>query len=170
MYHKILSLLAIVSHYYKWFVDSPIKSTMPIFTEWLIPEALGLHTEVWVRAGQQIEGTGFHRSLQVELGVAEKEPQNWDLVRVEVAWKIPKEFFIDPWQLQRSGPMMIIGEMVDVWVEWNTDDLKQLIDLEAPSYSPKALEFPLKALLFIKKHDFETKQYNQTTSSSFSYC
>lgn len=166
MFGKVLALVAALSQYYRWFVDSPIKNTMPIFTEWLIPEALGLHTEVWVRAAASVESeaagsTGFHRRLQLELGVAEKEPQDWEKARMEVSWRVPKAFFVDPWQMERiSGQAMLMsGEEADVWVRWNTDDLKQAIDLEVPSYSLKAQDFTLRASLYIQKHDFMLKQY-----------
>jgi hypothetical protein len=160
MYHRVLALLAALTSYYRWFLDSPIKSTMPIFTEWLIPEALGLHTEVWVRAGASLEGTGFHRRYKLELGVAEKEPQNWDLARIEVSWRVPRGFFVDPWQLERDRRAgFVAGETADVWLQWNTDDIKPAIDLEVPAYNVRAQDFTLKASLFVKKHDYLAKQY-----------
>lgn len=162
MLEKVFLFLGIVGKYYKWFFNSPMKDAMPIFTEWLIPEALGLHTEVWIRAGQQMESCGFHKSLQLDLSVAEKEPQNWEVVRVEVAWRIPRSFIIDPWQLERMGPKAITNDDVDAWVEWNTDDLKGVVDLEAPEYAPSALEYTFKASLYARKRDYDAKQWGLT--------
>jgi len=163
MYHKLLTILAVLGKYYRWFLDSPIKSTMPIFTEWLIPEALGMHTEVWIRAGGSFLDTksgltGFHRHYRLELGVAEKDPQDWDLARVEVSWRVSRAFFVDPWQMERTGEEVVRGQTADVWVRWNTDDMKQSIDLEVPVYSMKAQDFTMRATLFVKKHDPLQKQ------------
>lgn len=165
MFGKVLAVLAALSQYYRWFIDSPIKNTMPIFTEWLIPEALGLHTEVWLRASASLESeasgsTGFHRRYRLELGVAEREAQDWEQVRVEVSWRVPRAFFVDPWGMEREGQVVLVSsEEADVWVRWNTDDLKQAIDLEVPAYSPKAQDFTLRASLYVRKHDPSLKQY-----------
>lgn len=133
---------------------------MPIFTEWLIPEALGLHTEVWIRAHSRLEGgAGFHKKMMLELDVAEKEPQNWEISRIEVSWRVYKSFFVDPWQMERSSEVLkFSGDDVDCWIQWNTEDLKQVIDLEVPVYSPKAQDFTLKALIYVQKHDLTSKQ------------
>ncbi len=141
-------------------MDSPVKDTMPIFTEWLIPDALGLHTEVWIRAASSMDGIGFHHPYRINLEVAEKEPLNWEHTRIEMTWKVPKDFIIDPWQLERSQPKMIrIDGFGEIWVEWNTEDLKQVVDLEAPVYSPKATEFKLKTLIFLRKDDRLIKKW-----------
>src|SRR5690606_24242061 len=106
MFQKLLLLLGTITKYYRIFMDSPIKDTMPIFTEWLIPDALGLHTEVWIRVSAAMEGTGFHHPYRANLEVAEKEPLNWEHTRIELSWRVNKDFIIDPWQLERYQPRM----------------------------------------------------------------
>lgn len=157
MWTKLLGALEVGFNCYQYVVNHPIKNTMPIFTEWLIPDALGLHTEVWIAAAHLITGTGFHRQYVLSLEGREKEPINWEHTRIEVAWRVPKGWFVDPWQMEREAGRASDG-VLTTWTRWNTEDLKQL-DLEAPAYDSRAHEFTLKAVLFLKKHDPTSTQW-----------
>lgn len=169
MFGVLLRWIALAGQYYRYFVDSPIKQTMPIFTEWLIPEALGLHTEVWLQAAPTMQGAGFHHRYRLDLGVREKAEAQaqiyWELTRIELAWRVGKDFYIDPWQLERQEAVQRQPGL-ETWVQWNADDLKSIIDLEAPAYSARAMDFTLKANIFVKKIDPHMLQYTTTSSSN----
>lgn len=169
----LVKWLALIGQCYRYFVDSPIKQTMPIFTEWLIPEALGLHTEIWLQAAPSLLPAGpggFHRHYRLGLGVREREEAqariNWEVTRIEVWWRVPRAFFIDPWQLERQLSQELYGDddgPVQYWIEWNTEDLKATgLDVEAAVFSPRATEFTLKASIFARKRQEHALQYTHT--------
>lgn len=97
---------------------------------------------------------GLHRRYHLDLEIEERAAGlAWDIFGIEVSWVMPKDFFLDPWQLERDSrkPKRSHDGKVQVETRWNCRELKDLIDLEAPTFDPRAKPFELKATLLVRK-------------------
>jgi hypothetical protein len=97
---------------------------------------------------------GFHRRYHLDLEIEERTAGlAWDTFGIEVSWAMPQDFFLDPWQLERDSrkPRRSPDGKVQVETRWNCRELKDLIDLEAPTYDPRAKPFELKGTLLVRK-------------------
>lgn len=101
---------------------TPSYSKLPLF---------GVTPNVRIRPSHSIRGDGFHKRYRLDIELLKETGVDLDSCSVRAEWLFAKDFIIDQWLLHRSSK-----------VEWCFG--KELIDLEAPSYSAKAKAFSLK--------------------------
>jgi len=106
--------------------------------EWMQPPLSVFTPSVRLVIGHTLtKGAGFHRRyrLHVKLSQTGEEPLDLTTCRITADWRFSKDILIDQWMLHRQE-----GQGLIKWEVGNT-----VVDLEAPSYSPEAKPFSLRA-------------------------